>query len=154
MFLTLTISRGGGVYLKFLVVECEHARRGIEGAKLGSSRLLVDYNCVFLLLTVRRDVGVVERRSKLVIDVNEDSVDCLLVDYDSGRATLFSIKHGIRRIRTNYRRIRKSIQKDVKNPIVRDKLLAKYGSRERKRVEDRLEKITTHHGREAIPSPP
>ena len=49
----------------------------------------------------------------------------------------------IRRIRTNYRRIRKSIQEKVKNPKLRDKLLAKYGFREKKRVEDRLKKLTT-----------
>ena len=77
------------------------------------------------------------------MDINEDSVDCLLVDYGSGKATLFSIKHDIRRIRLNYRRIRKSIQLKVKNPTLRDKLLAKYGSRERRRVEDRSKKITT-----------
>ena len=142
-FLTLTISKGSGVYLKFLVMEYEHARRELENAKLGNSKLLVGNNGVFLLLTVRRDVDVVEHRNKLVIDINEDTVDCLLVDYDSGRATLFSIKHDIRKIRTNYRRIRKSIQKKVKNFTVRDRLLAKYGSRERKRVEDRLKKITT-----------
>jgi hypothetical protein len=41
-FLTLTISRGSGVYLKFLVMEYERARRELEGARLGNSRLLVD----------------------------------------------------------------------------------------------------------------
>ena len=142
-FLTLTISRGSGVYLKFLVVEHEHARRELENAELGNSKLLVDNNGVFLLLAVRRDVEVVEHRNKLVIDINEDSVDCLLVDYDSYKAVLLSIKHDIRKIRTNYRRVRRSIQLKVDNPTLRGKLLAKYGSRERKRVEDRLKKITT-----------
>jgi len=56
---------------------------------------------------------------------------------------LFSIRHGIRRIRTSYRKIRKSIQGKVKNPRLRNKLLAKYDYRERKRVEDRVKKITT-----------
>jgi len=77
------------------------------------------------------------------MDINEDSVDCLLVNYDGDEAVLFSVRHDIRKIRVNYRRIRKNIQKKVENPRLRDKLLAKYGCRERKRVEDRLKRITT-----------
>ncbi len=142
-FLALTISRGSREYLKFLVMEYEYARRELEDAKLGNSKLLVDDDGIFLLLTVRRDVEVREHRNKLVIDINEDSVDCLLVDYESNRATLFSIKHDIKKMRLNYRRVRKSIQKKVKNPTVRDRVLTKYGARERSRIEDRLKKITT-----------
>jgi len=142
-FLILTVSKGSGAYLKFLVMEYEYAKRELMGAKLSSSKLLVDGNNIFLLLTIRRNVDVREHRNKLIIDINEDSVDCLLIDYDRGNATLFSIKHDNRRIRSNYRRIRKSIQEKVKNSRIRDKLLAKYGFRERKRVEDRLKKITT-----------
>ena len=141
--LVLMVSKGSGVYLKFLVVEYGYARRELEGAKLGNSRILVDGNEAYLLLTIRRDVEVNEHRNKLFIDINEDSIDCLLVNYNRNDAMLFSIRHDIRRIRTNYRRIRKSIQEKVKNPRLRDKLLAKYGYRERKRVEDRLKKITT-----------
>jgi len=135
-FLTLTVSRGSGVYLKFLVMEYEYARRELEGAKLGNSKLLVSDDSVFLLLTLRRDVEVVEHRNKLIVDINEDSVDCMLVDYDKSKVVLFSIRHDIRAIRTNYRRIRKSIQLKVKCSTLRDKLLAKHGSRERKRVEE------------------
>ena len=98
---------------------------------------------IFLLLTARRNVEVREHRNKLVVDINEDSVDCLLIDYNEEKATLFSIKHDIRKIRTNYRRIRKSIQEKVKNRYLCNKLLAKYGFREKKRVEDRLKKVTT-----------
>jgi len=142
-FLTLTVSKGDGVYLRFLVVEYDYAKKELSGAKLGNSKLLVDGDEVYLLLTVRRNVEVKEHRNKLVVDINEDSIDCLLVNYDRNEAVLFSIRHDIRRIRTNYRRIRKSIQKKAKNSRIRDKLLAKYGFRERKRVEDRLKKITT-----------
>ena len=39
-FLTLTVSRGNGVYLKFLVMEYGYTRRVIEGGKLGWCRLL------------------------------------------------------------------------------------------------------------------
>ncbi len=124
-------------------MEYEHARRELMGAKMGNSKILVDGDDIYLLLTIRKSVEVREHRNKLFIDINEDSVDCLLVDYNCRKATLFSISHDIRRMRANYRGIRKSIQEKVKNPRLRDKLLAKYGYRERKRVEDRLKKIAT-----------
>jgi len=142
-FIALTISKGNGIYLKFLVMEYEYASRELKGTKLGNSKVLVDGDSIFLLLTIRRNVEVREHRNKLIVDINEDSIDCLLVNYEIGEATLFSIRHDIRKIRTNYRRIRKSIQEKVNNPRIRDKLLAKYGFRERRRVEDRLKKITT-----------
>jgi len=142
-FSVLTVSKGNGVYLRFLVMKYDYARRELEGAKLGNSKMLVDGNSIYLLLTIRKNVEVGEHENKLIIDINEDSIDCLLVNYNRNEAVLFSIRHDIRKIRTNYRRIRKSIQEKVKNPRVRDKLLAKYGRRERKRVEDRLKKITT-----------
>lgn len=142
-FLVLTVSKGNGTYLRFLVMEYVYARRELNNAKLGNSKILVDGDNIFLLLTIRKNVEVNEHRNKLFIDINEDSIDCLLINYNEGRAQLFSIRHDIKRIRTNYRRIRKSIQKKVENERLRDKLLAKYGSHERKRVEDRLKKITT-----------
>jgi len=142
-FIALTISKGNGVYLKLLVMEYEYASRELKGTKLGNSKVLVDGDSIFLLLTIRRNVEVREHRNKLIVDINEDSIDCMLVNYEIGEATLFSIRHDIRKIRTNYRRIRKSIQEKVNNPRIRDKLLAKYGFRERRRVEDRLKKITT-----------
>gem|GEM_PF-663809 len=104
---------------------------------------MIDGDGIFLLLTIRRDAEIAEHRNKLVMDINEDSVDCLLVDYDNGKAAFFSIMHDIRAIRTNYRRIRMRIQEKVENPASRNKLLAKYGARERNCVEDRLKKITT-----------
>jgi len=142
-FLVLTVSKGDGVYLRFLVLEYDHARRALEGAKLGNSKILIDGDNIYLLLTARRNVEVTEHENKLFVDVNEDSVDCLLVDYDRGKAMLFSINHDIRRLRANYRRIRKGVQEKVEDSSVRNKLLARYGYRERKRVEDRLKKIAT-----------
>ena len=59
------------------------------------------------------------------------------------RLYCFSVRLDIRRIRINYRSIRKSVQEKVKNPKLRDKLLAKYGCRERMHVEDGLKKLTT-----------
>jgi putative transposase len=96
-----------------------------------------------LLLTLRRDVEVVEHRNKLIVDINEDSVDCMLVDYDKNKAVLFSIRHDIRKIRANYRRIRMRIQEKAEDHVLRNKLLARCGARERNHVEDRLKKITT-----------
>ena len=142
-FLLLIMSKGNSIRLRFLVMEYDYARRELEGAKLGNSKMLVDGNCIYLLLTIRRNVEVREHRNKLFIDINEDSIDCLLVNCDENEAVLFTIRHDIRKIRTNYRRVRKSIQEKAENPRLRDKLLAKYGFCERKRVEDRLKKITT-----------
>ena len=48
-----------------------------------------------MLLTVRKSVEVREHRNRLVIDVNEDSVGCLLVDYDGGKGG--SLLHQTRR---------------------------------------------------------
>ncbi len=125
-------------------MEYDYAVEELRGAKLGNSKILVDENSdIYLLLTIRRNVEVKEHRNKLFIDINEDSIDCLLVNYEDGWAKLFSVKHDVRRIRTNYRRIKKGIQKKVEDEKLSDKLLAKYGFREEKRVEDRLKKITT-----------
>ena len=143
-FLTLAVSKGNGVYLRFLVMEYDYAVEELRGAKLGNSKILVDENSdIYLLLTIRRNVEVKEHRNKLFIDINEDSIDCLLVNYEDGWAKLFSVKHDVRRIRTNYRRIKKGIQKKVEDEKLSGRLLAKYGYRERKRVEDRLKKIAT-----------
>ncbi|MEM2261656.1 MAG: zinc ribbon domain-containing protein, partial [Ignisphaera sp.] len=88
-------------------------------------------------------VEVFVHRNKLVIDINEDNVTCLLVDYEKGRAVLFTINYNVSRLRMNYRRIRRSIQRKVENIYERCRLLEKYGTRERNRVEDRVKKVTT-----------
>lgn len=142
-FLVLRTSKGDNDYLKFLVMEYSYARKELDGAKLGNSKILVNENDIYLHLAIRKNIEVAEHKNKLFIDINEDSVDCLLVDYDKNRAVLFSIKHDIRRLRTNYRRIRRSIQTKVEDHYLQRKLLAKYSFRERKRVEDRSKKITT-----------
>ncbi|PNV81223.1 MAG: hypothetical protein C0179_03810, partial [Fervidicoccus sp.] len=142
-FLILRVSRGDNNYLRFLVMEYSYARRELDGAKLGNSKIIANENNIYLHLAIRKNIEVNEHKNKLFIDINEDSVDCLLVDYDKNRAVLFSIKHDIRRLRTNYRRIRRSIQIKVENHYLQRKLLAKYGSRERRRVEDRLKKVAT-----------
>jgi len=67
--------------------------------------------------------------------------DCLLVTNKT--AVFFRIRHDIRKIRMNYRRIRKNIQEKVKDEKKKKELLAKYGKRERERVEDRIKKISS-----------
>jgi len=141
-FLVLRISKGNGIYMKFLVMEYEYAKKEIEMSRIGNSKILIDGDKIYLLLTIRRDVNVGEHRNKLVVDINEDSVDVLLVDYDTNRAILFTISHDVRAIRTNYRRIRKGIQIKVKDPCKQRRLLARYGSCEKRRVDDRLKKIS------------
>jgi len=140
-FLVLTISRGSGDYLKFIVREYEYAINELQDADIGNSKIFIDGDEIYLLLTLRKKVTIEEHKNKLFVDVNEDSIDCLLVDYSENRAFLFTIRHEIRRIRMNYRRIRKSIQEEVRDEKRRNKLLAKYGRRERNRVMDRMRKI-------------
>ncbi|MEM1939041.1 MAG: hypothetical protein QXE99_03350 [Acidilobaceae archaeon] len=86
-----------------------HALRELSNARISNSKLLIDNNTLYIRLIVRRNVEVSEHRDKLAIDINEDNVACLLVDYDMGRAVLFTVNHNISRLRENYRRIGRSI---------------------------------------------
>ncbi|MEM1938543.1 MAG: transposase [Acidilobaceae archaeon] len=142
-FKILRLSIGSGEYARFIMLVYDHALRELNGAKVSNSKIIVDRDALYLLLSVRRDVEVFEHRNKLVIDINEDNVACLLVDYEKSRAIFFTISYKIRRLRENYRRIRRSIQRKVENTYERNRLLEKYGARERNRVEDRVKKVTT-----------
>jgi len=133
----------GGEYARFIMLVYDHALRELSNGKVSNSKIIVDRDALYLLLTIRRNVEVFEHRNKLVIDINEDNVACLLVDYERGRAIFFMISYNISRLRLNYRRIRRSIQKKVENIYERNRLLMKYGARERNRVEDRVKKVTT-----------
>ncbi|MEM4482127.1 MAG: transposase, partial [Desulfurococcaceae archaeon] len=143
IFKILRLSIGGGEYAKFIMLVYDHALRELSNAKVSNSKIIVDRDALYLLLTIRKNVEVFEHRNKLVIDINEDSVACLLVDYEKSRAVLFTISYKISRLRMNYRRIRRSIQRKVDNIYERNKLLEKYGARERNRVEDIVKKVTT-----------
>ena len=142
-FSLLRVSKGSGDYMTFLVMEYEHAEEMIKEGELKNSRILVDDGGIYLLLTVRKEVEVSRHANKLIIDINEDTVDCLLIDRGAGKALLFTVRHDIRGIRMNYRRIRKGIQMKTRGKRGSNVLLARYGGRERKRVEDRLKKVTT-----------
>ncbi|MEM0458986.1 MAG: transposase, partial [Thermofilaceae archaeon] len=142
-FKILRLSIGSGEYARFIMLVYDHALRELNNAKVSNSKIIVDRDALYLLLTIRRNVEVFEHRNKLVIDINEDNVACLLVDYEKSRAVLFTISYDVSRLRENYRRIRRSIQKKVENIYERNRLLEKYGARERNRVEDRVKKVTT-----------
>ncbi|MEM4959849.1 MAG: transposase [Nanopusillaceae archaeon] len=142
-FKILRLSIGSGEYAKFIMLVYDHALRELSNGKVSNSKIIVDRDALYLLLTIRKNVEVFEHRNKLVIDINEDNMACLLVDYEKGRAMFFTISYNIRRLRENYRRIRRSIQRKVDDIYERNKLLEKYGARERKRVEDRIKKVTT-----------
>ncbi|MEM2173359.1 MAG: hypothetical protein QXS66_09025 [Thermoproteota archaeon] len=141
-FKILRLSVGNGEHARFVMLIYTHALKEISCAMVSNSRLVVDRGALYLL-TVRKDVEVSERRNKLVVDINEDNVACLLIDYDGSRAVLFTINYSISRLRENYRRIRRSIQKEVENIYERNRLPEKYGARERSRIEDRVKKVTT-----------
>ncbi|MEM4942769.1 MAG: zinc ribbon domain-containing protein, partial [Ignisphaera sp.] len=142
-FKILRLSIGSGEYARFIMLVYDHVLRELNNAKVSNSKIIVDRDALYLLLTIRRNVEVFEHRNKLVIDINEDNVACLLVDYERGRAIFFTISYDVSRLRENYRRIRRSIQRKVENIYERNRLLEKYGARERNRVEDRVKKVTT-----------
>ncbi len=133
----------GGEYARFIMLVYDHALRELSNGKVSNSKIIVDRDALYLLLTIRKNVEVFGHRNKLVIDINEDNVACLLVDYEKGRAVLFTTSYNLSRLRMNYRRIRRSIQRKAENIYERNKLLKKFGARERYRVEDRVKKVTT-----------
>ena len=139
--LVLSVTIGKDEYARFIVLEYDYFTRHLESWKIQNSRIVVDKE-IYLHLTLSRSVvNPKPRENKLIIDVNEETIDCLLVTKDE--AILFRIKHDVKKIRTNYRRIRRNIQKKVKNERKRNELLAKYGERERNRVNDRIKKISS-----------
>jgi len=142
-FKILRLSIGGGEYARFIMLVYDHVLRELSNAKVSNSKIIVDRDVLYLLLTIRKNVEVFVHRNKLVIDINEDNIACLLVDYERSRAVLFTISCNVSRLRMNYRRIRRSIQRKVENIYERCRLLEKYGTRERNRVEDRVKKVTT-----------
>jgi len=139
--LLLTISKSKGEYIRFVVLEYAYFKKHLEdGWNIQNSKIIID-NTIYIHLTVSKLITPKHHENKLVVDVNENTVDCLLVTHEV--AVFFKIRHDIRKIRMNYRRIRKSIHKKVKDERTRNELLAKYGERERKRVEDRIKKISS-----------
>jgi len=71
-------------------------KESLRELKLDNSRILIDGNCIRMLLTIRRNVEV-NKHKNLFVDVNEDGIDCLLVKYDESRTKLFSINHDTRK---------------------------------------------------------
>ncbi|MEM4559517.1 MAG: hypothetical protein QW208_06215 [Acidilobaceae archaeon] len=117
--------------------------RKLGNARISNSKLLIDKNTLYILLAVRRSVEVSKHKNKLVIDINGDNIACLLIDYDRCIAVFFTLNNNISRLRVNYRRIRRYIQKKVKNTFEKNGLLEKYRTREKRRVEDIVKKVTT-----------
>ncbi|MEM0366415.1 MAG: hypothetical protein QXJ70_05100 [Acidilobaceae archaeon] len=120
-----------------------HVLRKLGNARISNSKLLIDKNTLYILLAVRRSVEVSKHKNKLVIDINGDNIACLLIDYDRCIAVFFTLNNNISRLRVNYRRIRRYIQKKVKNTFEKNGLLEKYRTREKRRVEDIVKKVTT-----------
>ncbi|MEM1938363.1 MAG: hypothetical protein QXI24_00965 [Acidilobaceae archaeon] len=81
-FKILRLSVGSGEYARFIMLVYTHALREFSNAKISNSKLLIDKDTLYLLLTVRRSVEVSKHRNKLVIDINEDNIAFLLIDYD------------------------------------------------------------------------
>ena len=81
----------------------------------------------------------------VVIDVNEDSVDCLIINYKSKKMLFLSVKTNISKTRLKFREIRRRISKKLKSTKTYEakKLLNKYGKRESDIVDDRMKKIAS-----------
>ena len=139
----LRLSYGGGRYIWFLIVEYGWASKHLSnGWEVKNSKIVVRNNEVFLHLSIARIVKTEKHENKLMIDINERSIDCMLYLPKQNKAFFFRIEHDIREIRLRYREMRRRAQKHIKNSD-RNRILARYGARERARVEDRMKKLTT-----------
>ncbi|MEM4429288.1 MAG: hypothetical protein QXJ33_05565, partial [Acidilobaceae archaeon] len=86
------LSVGSGEYARFIMLVYSHAVREFSNARIFNSKLLIDKNTLYILLAVRRSVEVSKHKNKLVIDINEDNIAFLLIDYDRCIAVFFTLK--------------------------------------------------------------
>jgi len=119
--------RGGGYQHSFL----EAYERG--ELKIGEVLLSEKHATIPFI----KEVKLTEPRGAVAVDLNESCVAC--VD-DEGRLTWIDAKL-VRTVHTEYFKKRRRIQQKVKSETVKATLLAKYGQRERRRVEGALHKI-------------
>jgi len=84
-----------------------------------------------------KEVELAEPRRAVAVDLNESCLAC--VD-DEGRLTWIDAKL-VRTLHTEYFKKRRRIQQKVRSEAVKAALLAKYGQREKRRVEDALHRI-------------
>ncbi len=132
-YLLLRISRGNGDYLRFLIIPYKRAMM-FKDWEIKNSKIVLKRGEIYLHLSVRKQFETKEHRNKLVIDINESSVDCLL--YLNKEAIFFRIKHDLKELRLKYRDLRRKRQEKYENR-------AKLKFREKNRVNDRIKKITT-----------
>jgi len=127
------VSRGNGNYLRFLILPYKRAIV-FKDWEIKNSKIVLKRGEIYLHLSVRKQFETKEHENKLVIDINESSVDCLL--YLNKKAIFFRIKHDVKKLRLKYRDLRRKGQEKYGNR-------AKLKFREKNRVNDRIKKITT-----------
>ncbi len=142
-FAIVKVSYGNGRRMLFAVYDWRLPKMLSEGWKPKNSRIVID-NGIWLHLVISKDFEIKEGENVLAIDINEESVDCALYIRSQQKLIFLSVRHDIKQLRMKYRAMREKVQKKLKDkPRERDKVLARYGRRERNRVDDRTRKLTT-----------
>ena len=108
--------------------------------KVKGSRLVRRGDEYYLHVTFRREVEEEESQGLLGVDVNERSVDLTIIKPDRIKFVKVDISEA-KYIRDRYFRKRRRIQSRTSGRL-KDKLLAKYSGRERRRINDILHKAS------------
>ncbi|ASI98140.1 RNA-guided endonuclease InsQ/TnpB family protein [Thermococcus celer] len=124
---------GGRVSLEFYPARYHEKFRGW---KVGQAWLVKTSKGVFVNVVFSKEVEVGEAKSFVGVDLNENNVTLSLPDGEFVQV----ITHE-REIRTGYYVKRRKIQKKLKAGKRREKLLEKYGGREKNRLNDLYHKI-------------
>jgi len=133
--LSLSVKPGERISIKLLVGEYQsNFLRAYERGelKLGEATL----NERYVTIPFIKEVELIEPRGVVALDLNED---CVVAVDERGGVVNLDLRPA-RTIHTEYFKKRRRIQQKVKSEAVKATLLAKYGQRERRRVEDLLHK--------------
>jgi putative transposase len=133
---TLRISIRPREFVTIKLVVGDYQRRFSEsGMKTGE--ILLNGECV--IIPFKREVSLVEPKGLMALDLNETNITGMATDGGTLRVDLSDLK----RIREVYTEKRKKIQKSLpKESKLFKRLMAKYGSRESRRVNDMLHKAS------------
>jgi len=133
---TLRISIRPREFVTLKLVVGDYQRKFLEsGAKVGE--ILLDGECA--IIPFKRELSPVEPRGLMALDLNETNITGVATDGKSVRIDLSKTKV----IRETYAEKRKRIQEKLpKESKTFKRLMAKYGEREKRRVDDALHRAS------------